>query len=153
MADDRRLVRASSELSAPAAAVFELIADPALQPQWDGNDNLARADAGQRVRAVGDVFTTTLTIGAVRENHVVEFAEGRLLAWMPAEPGGPPVGHLWRWQVEPLEGGGSRVIHTYDWTRLADPGRIERARWTRPDRLRASIDGLARVAERAGPVR
>lgn len=153
MPDEQRVVVATGELDAPAAAVFELIADPARQPDWDGNDNLAHADLGQRVRAVGDVFTTTLTIGAVRENHVVEFTEGRLLAWMPAEPGGPPVGHLWRWEVESLEGGRSRVIHTYDWTRLEDPGRVERARWTTPDRLRASIDGLARVAERPGPVR
>ncbi len=30
----------------------------------------------------------TLTNGGVRENHVVEFDEGRCMAWKPAEPGG-----------------------------------------------------------------
>jgi hypothetical protein len=41
----------------------------------------------QRVRRAGDVFTMTLTAGGVRENHVVEFGEGRRIAWMPAGRG------------------------------------------------------------------
>jgi uncharacterized protein YndB with AHSA1/START domain len=82
-----RVVSASREIAAGADRVFALIADPAQQPRWDGNDNLAEAAGGQRVRAVGDVFTTTLTQGSVRENHVVEFEKGRRIAWRPAEPG------------------------------------------------------------------
>ena len=68
-----KVVSASREIAAPADKIFELIADPSLQPRWDGNDNLAEARTGQRVRAVGDVFTMTLTMGSVRDNHVVEF--------------------------------------------------------------------------------
>ena len=45
-----RVVSASREISAGAVRIFELIADPALQPRWDGNDNLAAAPAGQRIR-------------------------------------------------------------------------------------------------------
>ena len=82
-----KVVSASREIAAPADKIFELIADPSLQPRWDGNDNLAEAPTGQRVRAVGDVFTMTITMGSVRENHVVEFEEGRLIAWRPSEPG------------------------------------------------------------------
>ncbi|WP_396916147.1 SRPBCC family protein, partial [Mycolicibacterium sp.] len=95
--DGDRIVTASREISAPAAAIFELIADPAQQPRWDGNDNLAEAPGGQRVRGVGDVFTMNLTVGFVRENHIVEFEEGRLIAWRPSEVGKEPPGHLWRW--------------------------------------------------------
>ena len=78
MADDTdvpRVVSASREIAASAHRIFELIADPSHQPQWDGNDNLAQAEPGQRVQAVGDVFTMTLTGGSLRENHVVEFKE------------------------------------------------------------------------------
>lgn len=39
----------------------------------DGNENSAHALAGQWVRGAGDMFTTTLTGGAVRESHTVEF--------------------------------------------------------------------------------
>jgi hypothetical protein len=79
--------------------IFELIADPAQQPRWDGNDNLAWASAGQRVRRTGEMFTMTLTGGAISENHVTEFEEGRRIAWMPAEPGQQRPGHVWRWDL------------------------------------------------------
>ena len=85
--DAPRVVSASREIAAGTGRIFELIADPAAQPGWDGNDNLAAAVAGERVRRAGDVFTMRLTRGAIRENHVVEFEEGRRIAWTPAEPG------------------------------------------------------------------
>ena len=142
-----RVVSASRDIAAPAGRIFELIADPAQQPRWDGNDNLAEAPAGQRVRAVGDVFVMGLTLGAKRENHVVEFAEGTLIAWKPAEPGRPQPGHLWRWELEPIDDGYTRVTHTYDWTALIDEKRLNRARQTSADWLQASLARLAALAE------
>lgn len=124
-----------------------MIADPSRQPEWDGNDNLAEAPAGQRVRAVGDVFSMRLTKGSIRENHVVEFEEGRRIAWKPAEPGLAPIGHLWRWEIEPIDDTRSRVVHTYDWTELEDEQRYARARATTSDRLASSIDRLAELVE------
>ena len=148
MSDETRVTSASRDVAAPADAIFELIADPAQQPRWDANDNLAEAAAGQRVRAVGDVFAMSLTQGEIRENHVVEFDEGRLIAWKPAEPGRTPPGHLWRWQLEPVDASHTRVTHTYDWSRLTDEKRMPRARATTTDRLQASMDRLAAIVER-----
>jgi uncharacterized protein YndB with AHSA1/START domain len=145
--DAPRIVSASREIAASNGRIFELIADPAQQPRWDGNDNLAEAGDGQRVRSLGDVFTMTLTIGKVRENHVVEFDEGRLIAWRPAEPGQRPPGHLWRWELEPVDPSRTRVTHTYDWSELTDEQRFPRARATTPDKLQASMDRLAALAE------
>ena len=142
-----RVVSASREIAAGPERIFELIADPAQQPRWDGNDNLAAAPEGQRVRQPGDVFTMTLTMGAIRENHVVEFDEGRRIAWMPAEPGQRPPGHLWRWELEPAAPSRTRVTCTYDWTQLTDETRLPRARATTADRLQASLDLLAGLAE------
>ena len=144
-----RVVSASREIAAGPGPIFELIADPAQQPRWDGNDNLAGAPEGQRVRQRGDVFTMTLTMGSIRENHVVEFDEGRRIAWMPAEPGQRPPGHLWRWELEPAGASRTLVTCTYDWTRLADETRLPRARATTADRLQASLDRLAGLAEGA----
>ena len=147
MTDDvARVVSASREIDAGAEQIFELIADPAEQPRWDGNDNLAEARGGQRVHAVGDVFTMTTTTGNVRENHIVEFEEGRLIAWRPAEPGKEPPGHLWRWELEPITRSRTRVTHTYDWTELTDVNRLSRARATTADRLQASVDRLGDLA-------
>lgn len=149
VAEPDRIVSVSRRVDAPAATVFELIADSARQPDWDGNDNLAQAAPGQRVRGVGDVFVMTLTHGPIRENHVVEFDEGRLIAWRPSEPGSAPPGHLWRWELEPVGDAATVVTHTYDWTDLSDPDRLPRARATTADKLLASIDRLAALAERS----
>lgn len=144
--DETTVVHASAVIDAPTGVIFEEIADPSRQPAWDGNDNLAEAAPGQRVRAVGDVFVMTLTKdGVQRDNHVVEFEEGRCIAWCPAEPGAEPLGHLWRWELSPTADGRTEVTHTYDWTRLTDPRRVERARSTTTGRLQASIERLASV--------
>lgn len=141
------VVTSRREIAASAERIFDLIADPSQQPRWDGHDNLAEADAGQRVRGTGQVFTMTLTTGGVRENHVVEFEEGRRIAWLPAEPGKQPPGHLWRWELEPVDEAHTRVAHTYDWSRLTDEKRFARARSITPDSLRVSLDRLAELAE------
>jgi uncharacterized protein YndB with AHSA1/START domain len=149
MADNTevRVVSATRDITAGVEHLFELIADPSQQPRWDGNDNLTLAPADQRVRAVGDVFTMTLTTGAERENHVVEFEEGRLIAWLPSEAGQQPPGHLWRWELEPIDGSHTRVTHTYDWTDLTEEKRLVRARATTAHNLDASLGRLAALAE------
>jgi uncharacterized protein YndB with AHSA1/START domain len=145
--DVPRVVSVSREIAASPEQIFEMIADPARQPGWDGNDNLREAPAGQRIRGVGDVFTMTLTSGSVRQNHVVEFEEARRIAWRPSEVGRRQPGHLWRWELEPLADARTLVTHTYDWTLLSDGNRLPRARSTTPDRLEASLDRLAALAE------
>ncbi len=143
----RRVARADREIAASTDRIFELIADPAQQPRWDGNDNLKEAAPGQRVRAVGDVFTMRLTRGGIRDNHVVDFVEGRRIAWRPAVQGKSPPGHLWAWELEPLGPSRTLVTHTYDWTELTDRSRIPRARATTAVKLQASLDRLAAMAE------
>jgi uncharacterized protein YndB with AHSA1/START domain len=145
-----RVLSASQEIAAGTETIFELIADPARQPSWDGNDNLGVAAAGQRVRGVGEVFAMTLTSGSVRDNRVIEFAEGRLIAWMPGDAGEEPAGHVWRWELEPLGESRTLVTQTYDWTGLSADSpekRLQRARSMTTDNLRASLDRLAALAE------
>ena len=146
MTKEQRVVSAERLSSASPAVLFELIADPAQQPRWDGNENLAEAAPGQRVRAVGETFTMTNVGDRVRENRVVEFEEGRRIAWLPSPVGETPPGHLWRWELEP-RGTGTLVRHTYDWTALHDPSRIERAKRNTEAALRASVDRLVALAE------
>lgn len=152
MDNDTKVSRASLEIDAEPGVIFELIADPSRQPEWDGNDNLGSAATGQRVRAVGDVFVMTLADSTPmpvkeRENEVVEFEEGRLIAWKPSPVGEPQPGHLWRWELEEVGDGKTLVTHTYDWTGLTDPSRMERARSTTADRLLASLSRLKDLAE------
>ncbi|AZU01995.1 MAG: SRPBCC family protein [Brevibacterium aurantiacum] len=143
-----KVVTAEIEISAPAEAVFDLIADPQRQPEWDGNDNLGTAVEGQRVRGTGGSFITTLTKGVDRENHIVDFEEGRLIAWQPSEVGGEPFGQKWVWQIEPIGGDSVLVRHIYDWTKLRDPQRLSRAQSTTVANLLASLKRLKQLAER-----
>jgi len=145
--EPERIVSATRAISASADRIFGLIAEPSIQPRWDGNNNLASAEPGQRVHQVGDVFKMTLTNGAVRENHVVEFIEGSKIAWRPAEPRKQPPGHLWRWELNPINATLTNVTHTYDWTALTDQTRLEKSRSTTAQMLRESIDRLALLAQ------
>lgn len=142
-----KVVSSTRVIGASAKRIFGYIADPAWQPRWDGNANLAEAAPGQRVHAVGDVFTMELTTGGIRENHVIEFEEARRIAWRPADPGRPPAGHLWRWELEPVGPARTRVTHTYDWSALTDPNRLPRAQATTAATLAASLSRLATLAE------
>lgn len=144
---EQRIISAQGVVDASAPRIFDLIADPARQPQWDGNDNLSTAQSSARVTAVGDVFTMVLTNGKVRQNHVVEFAENELIGWKPSAVDQPQSGHLWRWELERLDDGRTKVTHTYDWTALDDPKRLEKARGTTSDMLSASIDRLRQLAQ------
>ena len=144
---EQRVASATREIAADAATIFELIADPSRQPEWDGMDNLVSAAPDQRVHAVGDVFVMTIHLGSDRHNRIVEFEEDRRIAWRPSEPGKEEPGHLWRWDLEPVSEGVTRVTHTYDWTELHDENRLGRARRTTSERLMGSIDRLADLAE------
>jgi hypothetical protein len=145
--EEERIVSASRAVSASADRIFGLIAEPSTQPSFDGNNNLASAAPGQRVHQVGDIFKMTLTNGAVRENHVVEFIEGSTIAWRPAEPKKLPPGHLWRWELKQINPTLTTVTHTYDWTQLTDDTRLAKARSTTAEMLRESIDRLAILAQ------
>jgi hypothetical protein len=54
---------------------------------------------------------------------------------------------LWRWELEPVSASRTRATCTYDWTRLTDSNRLPVARATTAERLRASLERLAALAE------
>lgn len=72
---------------------------------------------------LGDRFGMSMRIGLpyTTENEVVELEENRRIAWAP-RLGRPAVlarrfgGYVWRYELEPVEGG-TRVRETYDWSR------------------------------------
>ncbi|HEY4557896.1 MAG TPA: SRPBCC family protein [Enteractinococcus sp.] len=145
---EQRIVQASRTVNASAAEIFELIADPARQPEWDGNDNLAEAPAGQRITGSDQEFTMKLTNGESRTNYVVEFEEGRRIAWNPAPTGEQPRGHLFRWELSPIDEHTTEVTHTYDWSKLTDETRFARARSYTEEALMSSVDRLAQQVEK-----
>lgn len=147
---ENRIVSAEKQLRARAEEIFKVLADPSRHAQIDGNNNVARAPQGQRIPGTGHTFQTDLTNGKTRENHVVEFEPGRVIAWKPAPVGEEPVGHIWKWELEPIDDEATLVRHTFDWTQLADESRFDRARANTEAALASSIDNLAALSEDGG---
>ena len=88
-----------------------------------------------------------LTRGDIRENHVVEFEEGRRMAWRPAEVGSRRPGTCGAGNSSRPAPSRTRVTCTYDWTQLTDPRRAcGRARAT----TAGPAPGLARPARGPG---
>jgi uncharacterized protein YndB with AHSA1/START domain len=110
----QRAVTVERTIPAPAHRLFDLVADPAMHPLIDGSGTVkAVADGAPHRLAPGVRFGMAMRIGTHYRitNTVVEFEEGRLLAW-------DHMGRArWRYRFEPLDGGRStRVVETWDYS-------------------------------------
>jgi uncharacterized protein YndB with AHSA1/START domain len=113
------LVSESRVIRADAQTIFEIVADPAMHPAMDGSGTVRAAlDPAPARLAQGARFGMDMKLGAPYKitNEVVEFEEGRRIAWRHFN------GHVWRYLFEPVEGG-TKVTEQWDarrvWNRLA----------------------------------
>jgi hypothetical protein len=81
--------------------LFDIVADPAMHPMMDGSGSVRAVRAGgpQRLE-LGAKFGMDMQLGAPYKitNTVVEFEEGRKIAWRHFN------GHVWRYLFEPVGG-------------------------------------------------
>jgi uncharacterized protein YndB with AHSA1/START domain len=112
MADPETLVSAERVIPADPQVIFDILADPAKHSLIDGSGTV-KAPKGDSPRlTLGARFGMSMRnkIPYSVEPEVVEFEEGRRVAWR--NPGGP----IWRYELFPAETGGARVVETYDLT-------------------------------------
>ncbi len=112
MTDPSDVVTVERLIPAEASAIFELIADPGRHQEIDGSGTVRDAKgsaAGQQVH-LGSTFGMAMKMGLPysMQSTVIEFEQDRRLAWQTRGPG--PVGKLvggriWRYELEPVEGG------------------------------------------------
>jgi uncharacterized protein YndB with AHSA1/START domain len=112
-------VSAERVVRAPAERVFDLLARPAQHRLLDGSGTVRDPYDGPERLTLGATFGMDMRAGAPYRmvNQVVEFEEGRRIAWQP-RPDHRMVdkvigGRIWRWELEPVEGG-TRVRETWD---------------------------------------
>lgn len=120
------------------------------QPGWSHRAPIRFRRAHRQLREHGEVAAQhyfSMNTSNLRENHVVEFEEGRRIAWLTrgAGPttGSPGSSSPWTRRTRTLES----PIHTTG-SGLTDEKRFPRARATTADKLRASLDRLAELAQR-----
>ena len=124
MTNSRDIVSVERVIAAPAAAIFDVIADPARHPEIDGSGTVLKARPGASSRlAKGATFGMDMKRG-VRYgmiSTVTEFDDGRLITWSPKPASGLGarfIGRIWRYTLEPADGG-TRVTQTWDISREA----------------------------------
>lgn len=90
--------------------IFDVLADPAQHPLIDGSGSVQAARDGNPQRlSLGATFGMDMKLGAPYRvtNKVVEFEEGRQIAWRHFS------GHVWRYVLTP-EADGTRVREEWD---------------------------------------
>lgn len=106
-------------IRADAATIFDILADPFKHHLIDGSGMVKGAPHGPGRLASGVRFTMGQQVGPIPYrsiNDVVEFEEGRRIAWATSsEFRGRRVagGQIWRYELEPVEGG-TLVRETHD---------------------------------------
>jgi uncharacterized protein YndB with AHSA1/START domain len=103
-------VTASIVIDAPAETVFAILTDPAQHPLIDGSGHVKGTATGAQRLELGSEFGMSMKRGAAYKtaNKVVEFEPDRLIAWRHKAP------HRWRYELEPVAGGATKVTETWD---------------------------------------
>ena len=114
-------------IAAPPSAIFEVLRDPRGHVAIDSSGMLM-SSTGDPVSAVGDVFVVHMDREALNdyplgeydvEVHITEFEPEREIAWTIEGQIKPPIGHVYGYRLEPIEGG-TLVTSYYDWSDI-DP--------------------------------
>ena len=121
--------RSITQIGAPAASIFEVLANPQRHKDFDGSGMLRGAVPDRPISAVGDTFTMKMhRLGDdyLMLNYVVEFEPDRRIFWEPA-PGDPsraegddpskvgiPAGYRWGYILTPDGDDATVVTEAFD---------------------------------------
>jgi uncharacterized protein YndB with AHSA1/START domain len=140
-----RVVSVSRVIDASPEVIFDVIADPARHGEMDGSGMVQNVRGESKRLELGSTFGMDMKFGPLPyriSNKVVEFEEGRLLAW--AHMGG----HRWRYELEPVDGG-TKVTESFDWSTARSPKMIELMGYPKkhPANMEATLERLAALVE------
>jgi hypothetical protein len=135
MTEERRLVEVSRRIEAPAARIFEILANPQRHRDFDGSDMVRGPLTDRPISGVGDTFTMKMNrLGDdyLMLNYVVEFEPDRRIFWEPA-PGDPsradgddpskvgiPAGYRWGYILTPDGDDATVVTEVFDYGPLRE---------------------------------
>ena len=140
-------VSAGTTIAAPAHVVFAILADPHQHPRIDGSGSLQGLIDGPDRLERGSEFHVSMKLFGMPykiTNRVVEFEPDRRIAWRHFG------GHRWRYELEPLEDGSTRVTETFDYSRYNPFWRKGIELLGFPERNRRGIEGtLVRLKQAA----
>jgi uncharacterized protein YndB with AHSA1/START domain len=140
---NERTISRSRVVDASPETIFAVLADPARHGEIDGSGMVQRSRGGEHRLVLGSRFGMDMKFGPLPyriSNTVVEYEENRLIAWQHFGK------HRWRYRLEPLDDGTTRVTEEFDWSTSVFPKGIELAGY--PKQHVANIDRtLERLAQ------
>ncbi len=97
-------------IAAPPEAIFALLADATRHKDIDGSGTVVEAKGDPEPLAMGSTFGMSMKMGLPYSmvSTVIEFEPNRRIAWQtrgPGKIGGHVGGRIWRYELEPTEGG------------------------------------------------
>jgi len=95
--------------------LWELIANPHRHHELDGGDNLSDNVSGPEYLSEGDTFNIWMRRFGMRYTlpmRVITADPEREIAWRH------PTGSIWRWSFQPVDGPGTWVTETFDYTKV-----------------------------------
>ena len=135
--DHPRIVSESVEVLAPPEVVFAILSDPRQHSRIDGSGSVQELVKGPDRLSQGATFGMDMKLFGLPykiRNHVVEFDEGRRIAWRHFG------GHRWRYVLEPTPSG-TTVTESFDYSRHPLWGRMFLELTGFPARNREGIRG------------
>ena len=111
MTNPAKIVSVTVTVNATPQQIFDLLADPSKHGEIDGSGSIQNAQSSAPERlSLGAKFGMDMKIGVSYKitNEVVEFDEPRRIAWRHFG------GHVWRYILEPTDGG-TLVTEQFDW--------------------------------------
>ncbi len=148
-------------IAADPGEIFEILCRPDGHVQIDASGMLMSAE-GEPVSAVGDRFVVHMDRDSLRDFDlglydvtvvISAFEQDREVAWTVDGQLQPPIGHVYGYRLEPIDGG-TRVTSYYDWSDIHEQYR-ELAKDHFPiiseTNLRATLGILARTAAPGKP--
>ncbi len=121
---DRR-IEVDRAIAAERAAIFDVLRRPDGHVSIDASGMLMSAE-GDPVEAVGDRFVVHMDRDSLRDYDLGEydvtviisaFEQDREIAWTIDGALQPPIGHVYGYRLEPIDGG-TKVTSYYDWSDL-----------------------------------
>ena len=135
-------------IPAPPDRIFDLLADPTRHPDIDGSGTVVGAKEGSRRLALGDKFGMDMKLGRAYSmvSTVIEFEENRRIAWQSRPPKGRGGGRIWRYELEPTDGG-TRVRETWDMSQETGPLRplVRLAKGKTQKNMKATLERIEQL--------
>ena len=157
--DETERFEVQRPIAADPATIFRVLADPSGHVAIDSSGMLMDS-TGEPATAVGDTFVVHMDREALNdfpmgrydvEVHITTFVPDREIAWTIVGVIKPPLGHVYGYTLEPMEGG-TLVTSYYDWSEIDPQWKEANIFPIIPESaLRATLGILARQVAPDGP--